>query len=96
VSLDESVDNESGLSLVELIQSNMSTPEEDLMKSYLVEQLASEINRLPEKERMVVTLYYYEELTMKEVAQTLNITESRVSQLHSTALSKMKKRLKDV
>jgi RNA polymerase sigma factor for flagellar operon FliA len=96
VSLDESVDDESGLSLVELIQSNLDTPEEDLMRSRLVEQLAAEINKLAEKERMVITLYYYEELTMKEIAQTLDITESRVSQLHSTALSKMKKRLKDV
>jgi len=48
------------------------------------------IRRLPERERTVVTLYYHEELTMKEVGGVLGLTESRVSQLHSQAVLRMK------
>lgn len=52
------------------------------------------IESLPEKERMVVTLYYYEELTMKEIAAVIGVTESRVSQLHTKAIIRLKKKLK--
>lgn len=51
------------------------------------------INQLPEKERMVITLYYWEELTMKEIGKALDITESRVSQLHSQAIMHLRGRL---
>jgi RNA polymerase sigma factor for flagellar operon FliA len=49
-------------------------------------RLEKAIGRLPEKERLVLTLYYYEELTMKEVGEVLSVGESRVSQIHSMAL----------
>ena len=52
--------------------------------------VAEAIGRLPERERTVVTLYYHEELTMKEVGGVLGLTESRVSQLHSQAVLRMK------
>jgi RNA polymerase sigma factor for flagellar operon FliA len=52
--------------------------------------LADAIAELPERERMVLTLYYYEELTMKEVGATLGVVESRVSQLHSSALARLR------
>ena len=52
--------------------------------------VAEAIRRLPERERTVVTLYYHEELTMKEVGGVLGLTESRVSQLHSQAVLRMK------
>src|SRR5437899_6025865 len=52
--------------------------------------VAQAIGRLPERERTVVTLYYHEELTMKEVGGVLGLTESRVSQLHSQAVLRMK------
>ena len=48
--------------------------------------LADIIDSLPEKERLVITLYYYEEMTLKEIAAILNVTESRVSQIHSKVL----------
>ncbi|HNU70247.1 MAG TPA: FliA/WhiG family RNA polymerase sigma factor [Thermodesulfobacteriota bacterium] len=51
------------------------------------------IEQLPEKERMVITLYYWEELTMKEIGKILDITESRVSQLHSQAVIHLRARL---
>jgi RNA polymerase sigma factor for flagellar operon FliA len=52
--------------------------------------LAEGIDRLPENERMVVTLYYYEELTMKEIGKVMGYTESRVSQLHSKAVLRLR------
>jgi RNA polymerase sigma factor for flagellar operon FliA len=55
-----------------------------------VKIVAQAIGRLPERERTVVTLYYHEELTMKEVGGVLGLTESRVSQLHSQAMLRLK------
>jgi RNA polymerase sigma factor for flagellar operon FliA len=54
------------------------------------------IDELPEKERTVITLYYYEGLLLKEIADILNVTESRVSQIHSKVLAKMKTKLEKV
>lgn len=57
------------------------------------EALGQAIEGLPEKERLVLTLYYYEEMTMKEIGKTLGITESRVCQLHGKALIKLRSAL---
>ena len=51
------------------------------------------IDQLPEQERLVVALYYYEALTLKEIGRTLNISESRVSQVHTRAMSRLKLRM---
>ena len=51
------------------------------------------IARLPEREKLVVTLYYYEELTLREIGEVLGVTESRVSQLHTKAILRLKARL---
>jgi RNA polymerase sigma factor for flagellar operon FliA len=48
------------------------------------------IQQLPEKERLVLTLYYYEELTMKEIGRILKVTESRVCQIHTQAVLHLK------
>ncbi|HEY3989109.1 MAG TPA: FliA/WhiG family RNA polymerase sigma factor [Acidobacteriaceae bacterium] len=53
-------------------------------------RLAEAIGGLPERERMVLTLYYYEELTMREVGATMGVVESRVSQLHSSAMARLR------
>jgi len=55
-----------------------------------VDLVAEAIGRLPQREKLVVTLYYHEELTMKEVGAVLGLTESRVSQLHSQAMLRLK------
>ncbi|MBS1815881.1 MAG: RNA polymerase sigma factor FliA [Acidobacteria bacterium] len=60
------------------------------MKGELRQHLADAISDLPERERMVLTLYYYEELTMKEIGQTLGVVESRVSQIHSSAVLRLR------
>ncbi|MBN2898305.1 MAG: FliA/WhiG family RNA polymerase sigma factor [Clostridia bacterium] len=56
--------------------------------------LREEIDKLPEKERLVISLYYYEELTYKEIASVMDISESRISQLHSKAIAKLRVKIK--
>ena len=57
------------------------------------EAIGEAIARLPEREKLVVTLYYYEELTLREIGEVLGVTESRVSQLHTKAILRLKARL---
>jgi RNA polymerase sigma factor for flagellar operon FliA len=59
------------------------------------EKLAEAIRRLPEREKIVIGLYYYENLTLKEIGEVLGVTESRVSQLHTKAILRLKGRMKD-
>lgn len=67
-----------------------ANPEDDplfrCLKGELRERLIQAIEALPERERLVMTLYYYEEMTMKEIGLTLGVVESRVSQMHSSAV----------
>lgn len=56
--------------------------------------VASSIEKLPEKEKLVVSMYYYDELTMKEIGMVLGITESRVSQIHNKAVLRLRSKLK--
>ena len=55
--------------------------------------MAEAIASLPEREKIVVTLYYYEELTLREIGEVLGVTESRVSQLHTKAVLRLRARL---
>lgn len=59
----------------------------------LKQMIGQALDLLTEKERMVVVLYYYEELTLKEISNVLEVSESRVSQLHTKALGKMKSKM---
>ena len=68
-------------------------PAEALDETETREALAEAIARLPEREKLVVTLYYYEELTLREIGEVLGVTESRVSQLHTKAVLRLKARL---
>jgi RNA polymerase sigma factor for flagellar operon FliA len=61
----------------------------------LRETLADAIARLPEREKIVVALYYYDGLTLREIGEILGVTESRVSQLHTKAILRLKGRLQD-
>jgi RNA polymerase sigma factor for flagellar operon FliA len=75
-------------------------PEDDplfrCLKGELKQRLADAIDELPEKERMVLTLYYHEELTMKEIGLTLGVVESRVSQIHSSAVLRLRTALSEL
>jgi RNA polymerase sigma factor for flagellar operon FliA len=68
-------------------------PQSELAQTELREALGEAIARLPEREKLVVTLYYYEELTLREIGEVLGVTESRVSQLHTKAILRLKARL---
>jgi RNA polymerase sigma factor FliA len=71
-----------------------TSPEEDplfrCLQGEMRQRLIDAIEELPEKERLVLTLYYYEELTMKEIGLTLGVVESRVSQIHSAAVLRLR------
>jgi RNA polymerase sigma factor for flagellar operon FliA len=56
--------------------------------------LVKNIEELPEKQKLVLSLYYYEDLNLKEIGRILEVTESRVSQLHTQAVEKLRARLK--
>ena len=70
------------------------SPDEDplfrCLQGEMKQRLVDAIEELPEKERLVLTLYYYEELTMKEIGLTLGVVESRVSQIHSSAVLRLR------
>lgn len=68
-------------------------PEEAVEQEELKKMLAEALKLLTEKERRVIELYYYEDLTLKEISRVLEVTESRVSQLHTKALQKMKPKM---
>ncbi|MBF0153928.1 MAG: FliA/WhiG family RNA polymerase sigma factor [Magnetococcales bacterium] len=71
-------------------------PVESLGLQQVREVLSQAVASLPEKERLVVTLYYFEELTMSEIGAVLGLTESRISQLHSKATLRMRARVRKV
>jgi RNA polymerase sigma factor for flagellar operon FliA len=79
-------------SLIEPTNSN--DPLATVLTQERVEIVADAIGQLPDRERMVVTLYYHEELTMKEVGAVLGLTESRVSQVHSQAMLRLRGNLR--
>ena len=82
------------VSLLDMLEDPESIrPEEALDEPEVREALADAISRLPEREKLVVTLYYYEELTLREIGEVLGVTESRVSQLHTKAVLRLRSRL---
>lgn len=75
--------------------SRSSTPFSEVNVATLKKTIAEAIRDLPEKQRLVLSLYYYEDLNLKEIGKVLDVTESRVSQLHTQAILKLKARLKN-
>ncbi|MCR4924174.1 MAG: FliA/WhiG family RNA polymerase sigma factor [Lachnospiraceae bacterium] len=93
VSLDEFVEqggNDINANEAQGTVSRFEMPEEAVAKEELKEKLMEALKELTEKEQKVITLYYYEDLTLKEISNILEVSESRVSQLHTKALGKMK------
>lgn len=94
ISLDDMVGTGDNLSVVQVIKNESSTvPEEEYLNLENNELLAEAINDLPDKERLVIIYYYYEELTLKEIGHILNLSEGRISQLHGEAMKKLKIKL---
>ena len=71
------------------------TPFSEVNGAHMKTLVAEAIEDLPEKQRLVLSLYYYEDLNLKEIGRVLDVTESRVSQLHSQAILKLKARLRN-
>lgn len=95
ISIDEFVEA-AGEKEVNAIKSNSyEQPESIALKNEIKQQLMDSLETLTDKERKVILLYYYEELTLKEISRILEVSESRVSQLHTKALQKMKVKLGD-
>lgn len=69
---------------------NAQIPEHYVEENEMKHTLASVIEQLPEREKKVIFLYYYEELTLKEISRVLEVSESRVSQLHTKAVSRLR------
>jgi RNA polymerase sigma factor for flagellar operon FliA len=77
-----------------LVASRAGSPDERIQKQELISNLSKAIQQLPVKPRRVILLYYHQNLTMKQIAQVLEITESRVSQLHASALFNLSVKLR--
>lgn len=87
------VDEEESSMFYESIPIDESNPEEMSIKEEAKEILVNEIKKLSERERLLISLIYFENLNFKDIAQLLNITVPRVSQLHSSIISKLKSKI---
>lgn len=92
-SLDEYLEQGSESNVESNLSSNYETPEQITERNELKTILTDALCILTEKEKKVIILYYYEELTLKEISNVLEVSESRISQLHTKALQKMRIKL---
>ncbi|ADI85804.1 MULTISPECIES: FliA/WhiG family RNA polymerase sigma factor [Geobacter] len=99
VSLDESWEDDDGspFGLLDILaDTSIENPQSQLMARQMLDSLTESIESLPEKERLVITLYYYEELNLKEIGAVLELSESRISQLHSQAIVRLRAKMKNM
>ena len=69
------------------------SPEETVTKQEMLRVMAEAVNGLPQKERLVLSMYYYEHSTMKQIGSVLGVRQGRVSQLHAQAIGRLRKRV---
>ncbi len=93
VSLNNTAGDEDGYLLYETIPNESESPTETVEKNEAKELLVSAIKKLEERDRLILSLYYYEHLNYKEIAKLMNITVSRVSQIHSRIVASLKQKL---
>ena len=93
ISLDEYIDQGSEMRMDSTHNSYFEQPESVMEKQELKEMITQALESLTEKEKKVVLLYYYEDMTLKEISKVLEVSESRISQLHTKAFQKMKGKL---
>lgn len=93
ISLDEFIETNGDKESESMKASSYDQPEQVLEKQELKRLIAESLDTLTERERMVILLYYYDDLTLKEISNILDVSESRISQLHTKALGKMKSKL---
>ena len=91
VSLEDPLkDDEAETRMTLLVDDKAKSPESTVQDVYVRQELSKAIDRLTEKERTVVSLFYYEELSLTEIAEVMSLTPSRISQLHSKAIVRLK------
>ncbi|MDF2542240.1 MAG: whiG [Herbinix sp.] len=93
ISLDEFMEQGSEGKMEQSLTATFAQPEKIVEKQELKEILVKTLETLTEKEKKVIVLYYYEDLTLKEISEILEVTESRISQLHTKALQKLRMKL---
>ena len=93
ISLDDYLDQNHEINFAEPAESEDTSPEALYVREELKQEMASAIETLTKQEQTVVGLYYYEELNLKEISKILQVSESRVSQIHSKAMLKLRARL---
>ena len=93
ISLDEFMEQGTETKVEQSLTTNYDQPDRIYEKQELKDILIKTLETLTEKEKRVIILYYYEELTLKEISRILEVSESRISQLHTKALQKMKIKL---
>lgn len=94
-SLEEATDQEEGYGETQILDPDAIEPAAFASEDAMRRALANEIKRLPEREKLVLSLYYERELNLKEIGEVLSVSESRVSQIHSQAAARLRSRLKD-
>ena len=88
--------SDSDIEIIDTIEdSNTLAPHEQLEEKDVKKELEAALKRLPERERTIMVLYYHENMTLKEIGDAINISESRVSQLHAQAIMKLKNLLSE-
>ena len=94
LSLDKPIDDSNKQNLYDVIESdNDMNPEQKMEDEEMKKLLLKAIKKLPEKTRLAITLYYYEKLTFKEIGKILNVSESRISQIHSETMARLRKEI---
>lgn len=96
-SLDESMaakDSDDNLKILDLVSDQEQRPEEIVLQSETIAELAAAVAQLTEREQLVLSLYYQDELTLKEIGHVLNVSESRVSQIHTKVILSLRGKFK--
>jgi len=99
LSLDEMIGTTSSgqpVTRIDTVAGNHSNTLDDIEKRELIETVTDILTKLSEQERLVIALYYYEELTLREIGMVLDVTESRISQIHTSAILKIRVKLRTV
>ena len=82
--------SDDSLEIIDTIQDNNLNPQEKMEEKNVKHELERALQRLPERERIIMVLYYQENMTLKEIGATINMSESRVCQLHAQSIMKLK------
>ncbi len=87
---DKKGSSEDSLEIIDTLQDEKLNPQEKMEEKNVKQELEKALQRLPERERIIMVLYYQENMTLKEIGATINMSESRVCQLHAQAIMKLK------